>query len=399
MPEFTYKAKAGPNDIRTGTIEAENEAIAVKVIRQSGLYPISVKESSIKPATKRQRRVSSKDTTSFTRQLANLVRSGFSLPRALSTIILQTQNPNFRILLEDLHEKIEKGFALSAALSLYPAQFSPFYINMINIGEAGGRLDEALERLADFRERREDLMSQVKSALAYPALLLIIGIITIFVLMSFVIPRLVVMFSDLGQTLPLPTQIIIQISTFMSKFWWIFLLLVGLVIILAKAFYKLEKNRIVLDGLILSFPGLRSLIQRIEISRFSYALGVLLESGVSMLEALKVVTLSVENRFFRSKVSVFSEKIRNGQSLSSCLEKDNLFPPLFTNMVGVGEESGELAQALLRIGENFEKEVNTTVKTIVSLIEPALILIMGLIIGSIVLSILLPIFQMNLLIS
>lgn len=397
MAQFTYKAKAGPDEIKTGTIEAENEIVAVKAIRQNGLYPISVKESTPGPSQKHYRKISSKELTAFTRQLSNLVRSGFSLPRAVSTLIQQTRNPNFKKLLEDLQDKIKKGFTFSEALSLYPNIFSYFFISMVRIGETGGRLDDTLEKLADFKERAEELISQVKAALAYPALLLVVGAISIFILMSFVVPRLIFMFSEFGQVLPLSTRILIQLSAFMSKFWWLILIVVGLLIFLIRYNYKIEKSRFIMDSFLLRLPWLKDLIQKIEISKFSYSLGLLLQSGVSMLEALGVVVLGVENRVYRRKISTFGEEIRHGENLSSCLGSEELFPPLLTNMVGVGEESGELAQALLKIGMTFEKEVNRTVKTIVSLIEPILILVIGLIIGLIVLSILLPIFQMDIL--
>ena len=395
MPQFTYKAKAGPDTIKAGTIEADNKVVAVKAIRQNGLYPIFVKELSSASPPKRLRKIKSKDLTVFTRQLANLLRSGFPLSRAVATLISQTQNPGLKKLLEGLQEKINKGFTFSQGLSLYPNAFSRFYINMVKIGEAGGMVEETLERLADFQEREQDLNSQVKSALVYPALLSVVGAITIFVLISFVIPRLTVILSDLGQTLPLPTRILIQLGAFMSRFWWLFLGAAGLIIILGRYYYKMEKSRFLVDGLLLRFPWTGNLIQKLEIARFSYALGALLKNGVSMLGALGVVTLSVENRVFRKEISAFGEKIRRGGSLSSCLQKDNLFPLILTNMVALGEESGELPEMLLKVGATYEKEVNRTVKTIVSLIEPILILVMGLIVGFIVLSMLLPIFQMN----
>ncbi|MFC1658455.1 type II secretion system F family protein [Candidatus Omnitrophota bacterium] len=398
MPLFTYKAKANPGEIKAGTIEADNKAVAIKVIRQSGLYPVYIRELTQSVPSKDFSRVNNQDLSAFTRQLANLVRSGFTLSRALSTLTSQTHSQNLKRIIENLQEKIRQGFTFSQALSSCPKVFSDFYVNMVRIGEAGGRVDSSLERLAEFKEREQELTSQVKSALAYPALLFIIGIITIFVLVSFVIPRLVVMFANLGQELPLPTQMIIQLSGFMHRFWWLFLAAAAAVFIFGRFYYRAERNRITVDSFILRLPWIRSLIQKLEVARFSYALGVLLENGVSMLESLGVVTLSVQNRVFRKKITDFAEKIRQGQSLSSCMEKDPLFPPLLINMVGVGEESGELPQMLLRIASAFEKEVNRTIKVIVSLLEPALILAIGSIVGLIVLSMLLPVFQMNILI-
>lgn len=401
MARFTYTAKAGPDKVKTGTIEAENETVVIKTIRQNGLYPISIKaqEQIFSVSRKKYPKIKSRDLSAFTRQLANLVCSGLSLSRALSTLSSQTQNPRLKQLIEGLQQKLKKGFTFSEALSLYSKIFSGFYINMVKIGESGGGLEKALERLADFKEREDDLSSQVNSALAYPALVFIIGTITVFILMGFVIPHMVVMFSGLGQILPLSTRVIIQASALISRFWWLLLGATGAVILLGRYYYAIEKNKLRIDGIKLRLPWIGGLLRKMEIARFSYSLGVLLENGVSMLEALAVVILGVENRVFRNRISSFREKIRHGQSLSSCLKTDTLFPPLLLNMVGVGEESGELAQMLLRVAAAFEKEVNRATKTIVSLLEPLLILVIGSIIGLIVLSMLLPVFQMNILVQ
>ena len=299
-------------------------------------------------------------------------------------------------MIRDLQDKIQKGSTFSDALSTYPRSFSAFYINMVKIGETTGKLEDALNRLADFKEREDELLAQVNAAIAYPAFLFTVGILTIFVLITFFIPRLVDMFADFGQMLPLPTQIIIGLSQFMNKFWWLLVIAVVLILFFIRSYYKNEKNRLIADSLVLRLPIVKNIISKMEIARFSYALSVLLGSGVPMLEALEVVTLSVDNRLFRNRIYGFAEKIRKGQSLSSCLQADKIFPPILTNMVAVGEESGELTEMLSRIGSTFETEVNRTVQTSVKLIEPMLILFIGGIVVLMVLSILLPIFTIDL---
>jgi general secretion pathway protein F len=395
MPQYSYKAKAGPSDIKTGTIQAENQLVVIKKLKAEGLFPILITEINVVPKKQSSKKISSSDISAFTRQLSNLIRSGFAIANALATLAQQAQSSNIKKLIQDLQEKIQKGSTFSDALSAYPNMFSSFYINMVKIGETSGKIEETLERLADFKEREEELVSQVKAALAYPTFLLVVGIITIFILMTFFIPRLVVMFADFGQVLPLATQIIIQTSTFMNRFWWLFVVVAGVLFVFIKSYYKTERNRLVVDSFVLNFPLVRSIIQRMEIARFAYALGVLLKSGVPVLESLGVVSLSVDNRLFRKKIFGFTEKIRQGMSLSSCLQADSLFPPILTNMVAVGEESGELPEMLFRIAATFETEVNRSVKTIVSLIEPALILFMGGFVVLLVLAILLPIFNLN----
>ena len=395
MPQYSYKAKIGPHEIKTGAIQADNQIVVIKKLREKGLYPISIAEINAAPKKEGHKKINSKDISAFTRQLSNLSRSGFPLAAALSTLISQAHNPYLKRLIQDLQDKIQKGATFSDALSAYPDTFSLFYINMVKIGEASGKLDETLERLAEFKEREEDLLSQVRSALAYPAFLLVIGITTIFILITFFIPRLAAMFTDFGQKLPLPTLIIIQASKFMQRFWWLFIIAVLVFTGLAKSFFKLEKNKLAFDSFILRLPVVKNIVQKLESARFSYALGVLLKNGVPMLEALGVVILSVDNRVFRKTISSFLEKIRKGQSLSSCLQTSNLFPQVLTDTVAVGEESGELTEMLFRITNTFETEVNRNVKTLVSFIEPMLILFIGGVVVLIALSMFLPIFQIS----
>lgn len=399
MLQFSYKAKAHPQEIKTGTIQAENKTAVIKKLRQEGLYPLSVEELSSLPPKRGLKKISSRDISAFTRQLANLIHSGFSLAGALSTLKGQAQHPALKKLVSGLYEKIEKGANFSQALGLHPDNFSFFYINMVRIGELSGKLDETLGRLAEFKEKEGELVAQVKSALTYPAFLFIMGVISIFILVAFFIPRFVTMFSEFGQALPLPTQIIIRASGILSRFGWLFVLLITGGIVFAKSYYRTEQNKLALDGLVLRLPLLRNLIQKMEIARFSYALGVLLKSGVPMVEALEAVSFSVDNRVFRKKLSSFKEDIRKGQSLSKCLSGEKLFPPILINMVSVGEESGELSEMLNRIAATYESEVNRAVKTMVSLTEPILILFIGGILVLVVFSILLPIFRIDFLVK
>ena len=395
MPQFAYKAKSSPGQIKTGTITADNQTTVIKRLRQDGLFAVSIEEIN-PPATRiTRKKINSRDISEFTRQLANLIHNGFPLSRALNTLKEQAQHPGLKKLLRLMSEKIEKGSTFSEVLSAYPEVFSSFYLSMIKIGESSGNLDETLLRLADFKEKEEELISQVRSALTYPVFLFTVGVITLFILLTFFVPRLVGIYSDFGQTLPVVTQVTIAVSSFMSKFWWLIIIAFSAVFFLFSYNLRLEKNRLFIDSLILRTPFLNKLIQQIEISRFAYALAMLLKNGVPVLESLGVVTLSVDNRLFRQKISSFKEKISKGQSLSSCFRADKIFPPLLANMAAVGEEGGELTEMLFRIAAGFETEVNRTVKTMVSLIEPMLIIFIGGIVVLLVFAILLPIFQLD----
>ncbi|MFA5101117.1 MAG: type II secretion system F family protein [Candidatus Omnitrophota bacterium] len=396
MAQFAYKAKFGPSEIRSGTIQADNQETVIKKLKAEGLFPISIQAVSAKKETRASlKRVSAQDVSAFTRQLANLIRSGFNLSSALLTLVGQTQNQRLAKIIREMQDKIQKGLEFSAALSAYPSIFSSFYVNMVKIGETTGKMDETLERLADFKEKETELISQVKSALTYPAFLFIVGIITIFVLVTFFVPRLVAMFADFEQALPLPTIIVMNVSVFMNKFWWIVLIVAGVLIAAARSYYRIERNRVRVDEIFLRVPFARDIVLKMEISRFIYALAVLLKSGVPILDSLGVVTLSVDNRYLRQRIGTFRDQIRKGNSLSSCMKAEKVFPQILSNMAAVGEESGELNDMLFRIAATFEADVNRTVKTVVSLIEPVLILGIGAIVVLLVFSILLPIFQLD----
>ncbi|MCX5702568.1 MAG: type II secretion system F family protein [Candidatus Omnitrophica bacterium] len=396
MPQFSYRAKQGPDKIKDGIIQAENEIAVIKKLREEGLYPVLIKEVSLAPQKKSYKKISARDISNFTRQIANLIHSGFRLDAALSSLSRQEQNAGLKKLIDDLQEKIQKGFTFSSALSEYPGIFSSFYINMINIGEATGKIDETLSRLADFKEKETELVSQVRAALVYPGFLLTVGIASVFVIITFLVPRFVTMFSELGQALPLPTQIVMHVGKFMNKWWWLFIASCILIVMMMVNYFRIEKNRLAIDRLMLRLPLIKDLIQKIEMARFSYALGVLLKSGVPIMDALGVVNVSVNNRVYRQSISLFQEKIRKGQSLSSCLKIDEIFPAVLINTVAIGEESGELAGMLLKTATAFESEANRTIKTAVTLIEPILLLLIGGFVIFLVLSIILPIFQMNL---
>ncbi|HOU36824.1 MAG TPA: type II secretion system F family protein, partial [Candidatus Omnitrophota bacterium] len=338
MPQYAYKAKSGPSEIRSGTIQADNRETVVKRLKADGLFPVSIVEVAAKKEKKTAlKKAGSQDVSAFTRQLANLIRSGFNLSAALGTLVAQTQNQRLAAIIREMQEKIQKGAEFSSALNAYPAVFSSFYVNMVKIGETTGRMDETLERLADFKEKETELISQVRSALTYPAFLFAVGIITIFVLTAFFIPRLVEMFADLEQALPLPTIIIMNVSGFMNKFWWLVLIMLAVVIALLRSYYLIERNRARVDAFFLHVPWVRDIILKMEISRFTYALAVLLRSGVPILEALGVVTLSVDNRYLRQRISTFREQIRKGNSLSSCMKAERIFPAILANMAAVGE--------------------------------------------------------------
>ena len=227
--------------IKTGVITADNESVVVKRLRQEGLFPVSIVEVNASAMRISRSKINSRDIAEFTRQLANLIHAGFSLSRALSTLKEQAQHPGLKKLIQLMSGKIEKGATFSQALAEYPESFSSFYLSMIKIGESAGNLDETLLRLADFKEKEEELLSQVRAALTYPAFLFAVGVITLFVLLTFFVPRLVGIYSDFGQTLPLVTQVTISLSSFMSKFWWLIIMAITGLVVFSRYYWKISK--------------------------------------------------------------------------------------------------------------------------------------------------------------
>lgn len=393
--KFRYQAKSGPGAVKSGIVEADNQFRVIAKLRQEGMYPLSVEE--IAPADGcREKRIPAADIASFTRQLSDLMNAGFSLSSALGSLGPQARTPAISALIGEIREGIEKGREFSSVLAAYPALFSGFYVSMVRLGEAGGKLEESLSRLADFKEKEEEVAAQFKSALTYPAFLLIVGITAVFVMAAFFIPRLAQMFSDFEQALPFSTRVVIAAGQVMGKFWWLFALLAACAVFSVKAFLAREHNRLMIDTSALRFPFFSRLIRTSEAARFAYSLGILLKSGIPILDGLGVAVLTVQNLRVRAILGTFSEKVRKGQSLSSCLRAEKqLFPEILYRMTAVGEESGELPAMLLKASMSFETEVSRDLKRLVSLVEPLLVICIGGFMVAVVFSILLPVFQLD----
>ena len=401
MARFIYKAKKGPREEITGSIEAENKNAALHKLTAMGHFPISIEQEDIEQTALRKnpflrfRKVSVRDLSVFTRQLSDLLEAGLPLIRALSVLEKQTANRFLQSVIGDLREFVQDGNPLSASLQKHPRIFSGLYVSMVRSGETGGSLENVLLRLAEFQESQEELNTTVHHAMAYPALMAIVGTVTIFVLITFVIPEIVSMFQDLNQTLPLPTVILLNISYFIRDFWWI---LVGICLLIYFAFARITKThegKLFMDRLKLAIPVMGQLILRAEIARFSRTLSTLLNNGVPILNALSIVIDIMENESLKEDTRSAQRDVREGANLATGLGKGTYFPVFVNNMIAVGEESGALEKALFKVAISYEREVDRTVKTLTSLLEPLMILTMGLIIGFIVIAMLLPIFEIS----
>lgn len=398
MPRYTYTAKSSPQQTLQGDIEAESEQDAINKLIKIGYFPLSVRTEGT-PLHKKGvfsfRKAHQKDVLLLTRQLSSLIQSGVNILNSLSIVSIQANNKYLKAVLDDIITKIKDGKSLSESLSGHPRLFSGLYTSMIHSGEVGGNLDETLRRLAGFLDKEEELKNSIRAALAYPAFVFSVGALTVIILLTFVIPRLVTMFEDMGQVLPLPTRILIGLSGALRIYWWLILALIAISVFLLKRFSDKEGGRARLDRLKLKLWIWGGIVLKNETSRLMRTLSLLLSSGIPIIYALDISTLTAENQVLKQELEKFKEQINSGRSLSDCLKNSRMFPAFVTNIITVGEESGTLERSLLRIADDYEKEVDRSLKVLTRMLEPVIILVMGLIVGFIVLSMLLPIFQIN----
>ncbi len=401
MARFVYEAKKSPKDIIKGILVADNRAAAIQKIAQQGYYIISLDEedsrsqgtfSSLAPVLGR---IALKDIADFTRQLSDLLESGITIVKALDLLYNQTANKKFKTVIMDIRDFCVGGSTLSNAFERHPKIFSNLYISMIRSGETGGALEKILKRLSDFSEKQLEIQTKIRTALAYPILMSIVGLATIIVLMTFVIPKMMVMFSDLGQALPLPTQILLAISSVVTNYWWA---LVGC-IIAAAAFlgkiYRTAEGRLAIDGLKLKAPIFGQLMMKVEIARFARTLATLLENGVPILESLKVTSETIGNAVIKKEIEDAYNAVREGSPLAGGLTDGSVIPSAVINIIAIGEEAGHLERSLFKVAERYDRESDEAIKVMMALLEPVLILTLGVVVGFIVISMLLPIFEIN----
>ena len=404
MPKYIYKAKKGPADIVEGTIFADNRIAAIQRISAMGEYLVSMEEDAVAenvPPKKKKtfrRAISLKDITNFTRQLSDLLESGLIIVKALDVLHDQTDNKKLKDVIADVRDFCVDGNPLSAALTRHPKIFPNLFVSMVKSGEAGGALENILKRLADFYDTQLEIQTKIRSALAYPILMSLVGLGTIMVLLTFVIPKMMSMFSDLGSRLPLPTLILISISGAIKHYWWLIIAAILAVVFVLTKIYSAREGRLVIDGLKLKAPIFGNLIRKVEIARFARTFATLLNNGVPMLESLRVVAETVNNAVIKEEIVKASSSVREGGSLAAAISQTSIIPPFATNMIAVGEEGGHIDKSLFKVAESYERESDAAIKVMMSLLEPMLILVLGLVVGFIVISMLLPIFEISFLV-
>lgn len=387
MPIFQYKGYRTDGSEAAGSIEANSLKDAVLRLKDSGLYPKDVIEAAYKDSKGLFRRPDISLLPSTTRQLSTLLSSGVPLMDALNS--LSEENKGYwKNMLVNIKEKVAGGSSLSKAMEEYGNIFPAFFVNMVAAGEASGNLDKVLSRMSGFLEAQENLKSKVRASMIYPFFMICVGFIVLSFLFAFVIPKITRIFKDTATALPFITVILITISDIFQRYWW---LLIGLLLGGITGFKRMrEKNRVFIDKLILRLPG--NILQSLYYGRFARTLGFLLEGGLPVLRALELSAKSIGNQVLEMKVMEAGKHVAEGARLSASLEG---FPPVLLQLISTGERSGQLIDILKNAADSYEEEFSRRVQKALSLLEPAMVLFMGLIVGLIVLAVLLPIFQLN----
>lgn len=401
MPTYRYVAKKDPHNTQDGRIEALSEKDAIEKISLMGLIPVKIEEESrvYRPkaisAFKTAGRLKSREVTVFSRQLASLLKAGVPILKSISIISDQSENNCLKAILNHIHKEVEDGAVFSSVLSQYPKVFSPLYISMIKAGEDSGALPEVLSRIADYRAKQEEMTSRFRMALVYPVLMAVVGIGTVIFMFTFVMPRLSRLYNDMGQNLPVATKILISASKALQQWWVVFLFAVAFAVLLFGRWGRTKAGKIAISSLKLHLPVVKTLVLKMELARFSRTLELLLRSGIPILRALNITAPVLGNEIIRKQFLESYKDLEQGGSLGRSLKNSKVIPLFMSNLLTVGEETGKLDETLTELAGSYESDTDEALRIMTSLLEPVLILAMGLVVGFIVVAMLLPIFEIN----
>ncbi|GMU91423.1 MAG: pilus assembly protein PilC [Candidatus Hydrogenedentota bacterium] len=396
MPTFAYVARTRDGKKKAGTLVAENRQALLRSLQSQGLTPDQIRESGGKVAARRGPRVKATEILVFTRQLSTIVNAGLPLLQGLDILAEQTEDARFANVLQEIGSSVEGGESFSEALRKHPRIFSDLYVSMVRAGEASGNLDNVLMQLADYLESMEELKRRIRSAMTYPVVAFSMIVLIAAGLIVWVVPQFAEIFSSFDKALPAPTQLLIYASEILRS--WKMLIVVAAFIggVLAFRVYRATENgRYVTDRLMLRLPVFGKLLRKVAISRFSRTLSTLTRSGVAILAALEIVERTAGNEVFARAIRKAGDSVRGGETLADPLARSQEFPAMVTRMIGVGEKTGALEQMLSKISDFYDSEVKAAVDSLTSLIEPILILMMGIVVGGIVIALFMPILQLS----
>ncbi|EGJ48560.1 type II secretion system F family protein [Desulfocurvibacter africanus] len=417
--EYAYRAVAGDGRVATGTMTGANERQVALALQQKGLVPLEITPpAGVEQArprrgrrkvvaipgmprairagrTPRVGRVRNKALIAFAENLAMLLSAGIALDKSLFIITELTEGRVFRKVVADVHERIREGSSLGDALAQHPGAFPPVFVSMVTAGEKGGILEAVLDKLTDYLKNVQEIREYLVSSMIYPAILSLTSAVSVFVLLTVVLPRFATIFDDLGAAIPLPTQIMLATGAFLRGWWWAMLLAALLAVLGFRSWARTPGGRLTFDRFKLRAPLVGSIMVRIELARLSRTLGTLLSNGVSILASLNIVRGVVQNSDLKGRLGQIIEDIKQGVPLSRSLAAIEYMPSLAVHMIGVGEQTGRLDAMLHKVADVYDKELRASIKSFTSIFEPAVILVLGLVIGIMVVSIMLAIFSIN----
>ena len=395
MPAFTYTARALNGDLRTATIDAPSRDDVVAQLRKQRLNVVKIDETAVAKKKKAGGKIKMRDIVIFTRQFSTMINAGLPLVQALDILARQSENPALKDVTHAVVFDVESGNTVADALGKHPKAFSELYVNMVAAGEAGGILDTILMRLATFMEKNDALVRKVKGAMIYPGVISTVAFIAISVLLIFVIPVFKKMFGDVGLPLPLPTRVVISMSNFLRGIGGVLTVVVAVAgVYLLKKYYATNSGKLVIDKLMLKAPVLGDVLRKSAVSRFTRTLGTLIGSGVSILDGLEITAKTAGNRVISDAIMESRTSIAGGETISAPLQKSNVFPPMVISMIAVGEQTGGLDEMLSKIADFYDEEVDAAVSNLLSLMEPVMIVFLGVVVGGMVVAMYLPIFDM-----
>lgn len=398
MKKFNYKAKDRQGNTVGGVVEASDEKRALAVLQERGLVVFRLRSVTTNIASETFdrifRRITLSDTTTFTRQLSTMITTGLTVTSALR-IIRGQGSPSFVEVIDDIVKNVEGGTNLADAMQRHPGVFNQVYVSLVRAGERAGVLDQIMLRLADNLERQREFNAKIKGAMVYPAVVVIgMGVVGT-IMMVFVIPKMVSLYQDFQAKLPTPTLVLIGISNFLISFWWIVLLVLGGGVFVFRSFRQSPFGRRKLDELILKIPVWGNLQTQVVLAETTRTLGLLVSAGISIVEALNITAAAVGNTIFEERLNDSAKQVEKGTALATALSSYEEFPPLVSQMVSIGEETGKMDEVLLKVSRYFEQESEQMVKGLTNLIEPLIMVVLGLGVAFLVIAIIMPIYNLT----
>ena len=398
MATFFFRAVASDGKVRSGRLTGDNEKLIARELRQQGLIPVYVgvapKETSFEiklPSFGKGRR----DVLFFTQELATLLTAGVPLDRALSITGELTERPAFRFIVLDILRVLKGGKSLAESLATHPEYFSELYVNMVRAGEASGAVAVIFERLADFERSRDDLRNYIVSSMIYPALLAMVGLGSILILLTFVVPRFAAVFSDSHLKIPVPTKMMLEASAFIQAYWWIGVAALVASIVLWTTYTRTVAGRLWWDGARLKIPMLGETLLKAETARFARAMATLVANTVPLVQSIAIAAATLNNKIISGALEGVAQGVKRGEGIAVPIRKSGVFPPLASHLLTVGEETGRLDQMFARMADIYETDTRASIKRFTAIFEPLVILVMGVIVGAFILSMLLAITSIN----